>query len=257
MIFDKNAGAKQWGFGPASRARFIAGGDTGVLVCHGFGGSPANMRCLADAAAELGCTVSVPLLSGHASTLADMEKCTYADWQADVEAAYRSLVDAGCGRIVLCGLSMGALLMADLAARRQGEGRIAGLYLVCPPLKMRGYLNFSSHLGKIAPYVLTRERFRPDPDMEMYYGMASSKLRDLRALAAAVRREASSISVPVELVEAGRDNRVHPSTYKLLEAELGLSGHTVFPEAPHGIPYSDQRDELAAGFASFLRARMQ
>ena len=253
IIIDKKAGDKQWGFTALSEPRFVPGSERGVLVCHGFGGTPANMRCLVDAAAEQGCTVEAPLLTGHASTLADMERAGSRIWQADVDAAFEKLVSNGCTGICLCGLSMGALLMADLAARRCADRRIKGVVLICPPLKMRPYLNISSRFAGLIPYVLTSESFKPDPDMEMYYGMATRKLADIRRLAKAVGDTASRIKAPVLLVEAGLDNRVHPSTYPILEEELGLSGHTVFPEAPHGIPYSENREELAELFGAFLR----
>lgn len=252
MTIEKSAGSKPWGFTPASRARFIKGSEVGALVCHGFGGTPSNMRCLVEAAADKGCTVSAPLLKGHGSTLGELNASGYEDWRADVENAYRGLLESGCSSIFLCGLSMGALLMADLASRHADDARIAGVSVICPPLKMRGYLNFFSHLEGIAPYVLTSEGFKDDPDMEMYYGMATAKLKDIRILAKDVERYAARIKAPVQLIEAGRDNRVHPVTYKILEGKLGLSGHIVFPEAPHGIPYSDFRGELAELFAGFI-----
>lgn len=252
ILIEKSARDKEWGFTRASSPRYIKGSDTGVLICHGFGGSPANMRCLADAAQKQGLTVALPLLKGHASTLGAMAKAGRADWLADAEAAYGYLVENGCRRIYLCGLSMGALLMAELAAKHENDSRIAGVMLICPPLKMRGYLVLSAHICHVAPYALTADGFNGNPDMEMYYGMASRKLWDIIKLAHAVKKDAHRIKAPVTLIEAGKDNRVHPSTYRILERELGMKGHIILKDAPHGVPYSPQSRELTELFTEFL-----
>ena len=147
---------------------------------------------------------------------------------------------------------MGALLMAELAAKHSDDSGISGVMLICPPLKMKGYLNFTACIWPIAPYVLTAEGFNDDPDMEMYYGTASRKLWDIMAIARSVKKKASSIKAPVTLVEAGRDNRVHPKTYRVLENKLGLSGHTVIKDAPHGVPYSPYKQELTQLFERFI-----
>ncbi|NOX29939.1 MAG: carboxylesterase, partial [Actinobacteria bacterium] len=49
------------------------GGRTGVLVVHGFTGSPGSMRVVADAIAEAGHTVELPLLPGHGTSVAEMD----------------------------------------------------------------------------------------------------------------------------------------------------------------------------------------
>ena len=255
---DKTAKDKEWGFTAASRPRFIAGSDVGALICHGFGGTPANMRCLIDAAAELGLTAAAPLLSGHAATMGDMQKHGWLDWRDDVDSAYDKLVSSGCREIYLCGLSMGALLMADLAARRCAEGRIKGVVMICPPVKMKAYLNFSARaLWPFAPYVLTADSFRPDPDAEMYYGMATKKLNDIIGLSTAVKKHAAEITVPVTLIEAGRDNRVDPVSYRILQKKLADCEHTVIEDAPHGIPYSAEADKLVEIFKEYLARRLK
>ena len=54
------------------------GNDCGVLLIHGFTGSCAHMRPLADDLAARGYTVRTINLPGHALTEADMAK---ANWQ--------------------------------------------------------------------------------------------------------------------------------------------------------------------------------
>ena len=56
-----------------------AGGPVGVLVVHGFTGSPGSMRALAEGVAAAGHTVELPLLPGHGTTVDDMLQTSWAD----------------------------------------------------------------------------------------------------------------------------------------------------------------------------------
>ena len=48
------------------------GGPVGALVLHGFTGIPASLRPLAEALADAGLTVELPLLPGHGTAVEDM-----------------------------------------------------------------------------------------------------------------------------------------------------------------------------------------
>ena len=250
--FGKAARDKEWGFTEVSLPRFHSGDSTGVLVCHGFGCTPSTMSCLYSTAVDLGHTADMPLLAGHAKTFGELEKAGFADWQKDVDAAYARLADAGCERIVLCGLSLGALLMADLAARRADDSRIAGVFLICPPIRMKSYLNFCAAIAPLIPYVQTADGFA-HPGNELYYGMATRKLNDIKAAAGAALAGADRINAPVTLVEAGEDSRVDPKSYDMLEARLADHRRILIPGAPHGIPYSRYSGELCRIFEEFLK----
>lgn len=247
------AAEKEWGFTEASLPRYQKGGKTGMLICHGFGGSPSNMRCLYEKACEMGYSVVMPLLSGHAATLAKLESCTYRDWRRDVDTALDKLLDMGCEKIYLCGLSMGALLMADLAERSAGHELVDGLMMICPPVKLKRYLRVSSFLAPAIPYVLTADSFNGKPDSEMYFGMATKKLADIEKLSADVLHHTGGIGCPVMLVEAENDNRVDPVSYELLKEHLPEAERVLIKEAPHGIPYSPQAEELCSVFESFFK----
>lgn len=84
-------------------------GDVGALVLHGFTGNPGSMRGLAEACVAAGFHVEMPQLAGHGTVMEDMVPTRWADWTADVEAAYRRLA-ARASRIVVLGLSMGGSL---------------------------------------------------------------------------------------------------------------------------------------------------
>ena len=240
LNISRSARDKDWHFTEAALPRFSGGSNgAGVLICHGFGGSPANMRCLYEKAVEMGFTAIVPLLTGHAKTLGDYEQADYTVWRRDVDAALDKLIESGCERIYLCGLSMGALLMADLAERKAGLELVNGLIMLCPPIKFKTYLNVSNFFAPLIPYVQTKDEFPPGPDMEMYWGMATRKLADIKKLSKAVTHHAASLDMPVLLLEAGCDNRVNPVTFDILRERIPPAEYVFVENAPHGITYYD------------------
>ncbi|OIJ68784.1 alpha/beta hydrolase [Streptomyces mangrovisoli] len=111
------------------------GGDVGVLLCHGFTGSPQSLRPWAERLAEHGLTVSVPLLPGHGTRWEDMQITVWQDWYAEVDRELRAL-RARCATVFVAGLSMGGALALRLAARH-GDA-VAGVVVVNPANKVHG-----------------------------------------------------------------------------------------------------------------------
>lgn len=111
------------------------GGEVGVLLCHGFTGSPQSLRPWAEYLAERGLTVSLPLLPGHGTRWEDMQVTGWEDWYAEVERALAELLDR-CETVFVFGLSMGGALTLRLAAKH-GD-RIAGIVVVNPANKVHG-----------------------------------------------------------------------------------------------------------------------
>src|SRR6202034_1981733 len=78
---------------------YSAVGDTrGVLVLHGFTGNPHSVRGLAQALADAGSTVELPLLPGHGTDVADMVPTRWEDWAAAADTAYIALA-ARCASV--------------------------------------------------------------------------------------------------------------------------------------------------------------
>lgn len=105
------------------------GGRIGVLLSHGFAGTPSSMRPWAEHLHEQGYAVSVPLLPGHATRWQNLNTTTYADWYGELERSFEKL-GAECDMVLVAGLSMGGCLVLDLAIRRGRD--VAGIVLVNP-----------------------------------------------------------------------------------------------------------------------------
>lgn len=111
------------------------GGEVGVLLCHGFTGSPQSLRPWAEYLAERGLTVALPLLPGHGTRWEDMQLTGWQDWYAEVDRELRAL-RRRCARVFVFGLSMGGALALRLAAKH-GDG-VSGIVVVNPANKVHG-----------------------------------------------------------------------------------------------------------------------
>src|SRR5262245_48730656 len=88
----------------------VAGSQVGVLVVHGFTGSPASVRGIAEAMSSSGYDVELPRLPGHGTSIADMLTTDWSAWSGEVARAHARLADR-VSTIVLVGQSMGATLV--------------------------------------------------------------------------------------------------------------------------------------------------
>ncbi len=107
------------------------GGPVGVLVLHGFTGSPQTVRGWAEHLAAAGLTVRAPLLAGHGGSWQQLSRTGWTDWYASAEAAFTEL-SARCATVFVTGISMGGCLALRLA-QTQGSA-VSGLVLVNPSL---------------------------------------------------------------------------------------------------------------------------
>ena len=91
----------------------VRGGRAGVLILHGLTGSPWEVRPLAEACAAAGYSVAMPLLPGHGTQVLDLDRTRWTDWLAAAREALDWLA-AGCDRVHVVGMSMGALLALEM-----------------------------------------------------------------------------------------------------------------------------------------------
>ncbi len=92
-------------------------GAAGVLLLHGFTGSPYSVKGVADALCAAAIDVEVPRLPGHGTTIDDMIPTRWDDW-ADSAAEALDAVEARVDQVVIAGQSMGATLALAVAIAR-------------------------------------------------------------------------------------------------------------------------------------------
>ena len=94
---------------------FLQGGKHGVILTHGFTGTPAEMLLLGRYLHAQGYTVLGIRLAGHGTTPEALARTGREEWYDSVCDGY-SLLAGCCDKISLVGQSMGGLLTLKLAA---------------------------------------------------------------------------------------------------------------------------------------------
>jgi len=224
---------------------FHKGNGDGILLMHGFTGSAAHMRKLADRLAAKGYTVMTINLPGHASSEAEMAKCTWKDW---LEAAKQAVLElkTHCKRVTVCGLSMGGVLALLVAEQMQVDGCVP----ISAPMAVKNRL---LGLAGIAAPLLPRiawgggGKYHKGLDKAYdfgYSGFPTAKGADLNKLIKLARKNLFSVVCPILCVQSQHDETIwEGSADCILEnvssekrQKLWLSGvpHvcTISPELP-------------------------
>jgi carboxylesterase len=111
---------------------FWKGNATGILLIHGFTATTAEVRLIAEKLHQAGYTVAAPLLPGHGTNPADLNRSTWQMWLEKVKRFYEDL-SRECVRVFVIAQSMGVLLALELAVQHP---EIKGLLLFAPAIKV-------------------------------------------------------------------------------------------------------------------------
>jgi esterase/lipase/1-acyl-sn-glycerol-3-phosphate acyltransferase len=117
---------------------YLLSGSTrkiGVVLVHSYLAVPKEVRMLAEFLNSKGLWVYAPRLAGHGTSHRDLAQRSYQEWLLPVEKGYAILSNI-CDKVVLGGVSIGGCLALDLASRLE---RLAGVFAVCPPLRLKDY----------------------------------------------------------------------------------------------------------------------
>lgn len=243
---------------PGAEPFDLPGGPVGVLLCHGFTGTPQSMRPWGEHLAAAGFTVSCPLLPGHGTRWQDANASTEDDWYGAVSAALDGLL-ARCSTVVVAGLSMGGTLAVRLAERRPDD--VAGLVLVNPSLltlRMDAKLlpliaRLTSSWSPIASDI------KKPGEVELAYPRLPTRAAiALRRLWAATRADLPRVTAPLLVFRSAVDHVVEPASTELLLASVASTdtAEVVLPESFHVATLDNDAPTIFAGSVDWIRARV-
>jgi carboxylesterase len=189
-------GAQPWSIDPSGPAARI-----GVLLIHGFTGSPASMTPWGQALSQNGWTIRVPRLPGHGSRWQDMNLTTWEDWYAEVERNLRELL-AKCDQVFVCGLA------------EQHGNEISGIVLVNPAVHSeradRHLLPVISRVLKSFPGI-SNDIAKPGQDEVAYGKLPLKAASSLAQLWKIVKNDISKVNQPLLLFRSLQDHVVEAS----------------------------------------------
>ena len=221
---------------PGAEAWSSDGDDrVGVLLLHGFTGSPASMRPWGQALAERGWTVRVPRLPGHGTRWQDMNITTWEDWYAEADRNIRDL-KASCHSVFVCGLSMGGALTLRLAEQHGDD--IRGIVLVNPAVhterRDRHLLPVVKHLVGSFPGI-SNDIAKPGADEVAYDRTPLKAAHSMMSLWSIVREDIARVGQPILLFRSAQDNVVEASNAEWILSHVASTDteEVVLPRSFH------------------------
>lgn len=201
---------------PGARPLSVDGGPYGVLVSHGFTGSPVSMRPWGQSLADAGFTVRVPRLPGHGTTWQELNQTRWQDWYAEVDRNLTELRER-CDKVAVAGLSMGAALVLRLAEQRPDD--VDAITVVNPAIASTNRqllaLPVLRHVLASAP-ALGDDIKKPGVKEGAYDRTPLQALHSLTLLWREVRRDLSQVVAPLLVMRSRVDHVVDPSSAQLL-----------------------------------------
>jgi carboxylesterase len=236
----------------------LEGGPVGVLLIHGFTGSPPEMRLVGDYLHEQGCTVSGPLLPGHGTTAADMNRCRWTDWTAHVEGALADL-QARCEAVFVGGLSMGSVLTLYLAAHHPDlPGVVAYSPAVWPADRL-------IYLTPVLKYAIREKQKSDDSDLAdpeadlrlwSYEENPAFAAHEFLKLLRRVRRRLPRVTCPVLVIHSIRDTAIHPDSARRTYERVGAADKELVTlyNSGHCLTVDSEWERVAQKTYAFIQA---
>lgn len=198
----------------------------GVLLLHGFTGSPASMRPWAHFLNEQGVTVRVPRIPGHGTRWQELNKVNWPEWPAKAEAELDALLQE-CERVFIFGLSMGGANTLHVATKRASE--LAGIVLVNPMIHIPGiqikFVEVLKHLGAKRASVGDDIK-KPDVTEWGYDALPTKGVAQLHRFLKATRRELPQMTVPTLLFHSTDDHVLPESNTEIILQEISATEKT-------------------------------
>jgi carboxylesterase len=234
---------------------FYPGSERGVLLVHGFTGSPSEMRLLGEFLRQQGYTVYGPRLPGHGTHPLDMEQTNWRQWYGAVEDGFH-LLSTACQEVSVVGLSMGGILSLLLASEypvKRVVSLSAPIYIADDRLK---WLNVYRMFRRFAPK--RRRKLAVAPEFSVGYDQTPLRsLASLLELISHVKRRLSSVKVPLLVIQSKAEHTVRPESAEYIYGQAGSAEKELvwLEKSGHIITLDIERAVVFQRVADFLKNR--
>lgn len=235
----------------------LGDGPTGVVLVHGFTGSPQGLRELGEYLAARGLAVVAPRLPGHGTTWQDLNTRTASEWTRTVEDTFLKAA-AERDEIFFVALSFGAALSLELAARY--PDRVAGVVTLAGLVQTKDPRRF------LAPVIKRITKSLPgvgndiaDPDeREIVYdrfptGAAHEMLKTIKR----ARRALPGVRCPLLIMHGRGDHTVPPWNATVIHDTVSSEDKELvwLERSYHVITLDHDRDEVFERTHDFIKKR--
>ena len=195
--------------------------EIGVLLIHGYTGSPSAMRPWAEYLNQKGYTVRVPLLPGHGRKPEDLNEINWQQWPEKVESEMAELL-RNCTKIFICGFSMGGGTTLYIATKY--SSKLSGIILVNPMI----HIPFVG--PKLAFLFSCIKKFRnssgddikrPGVTQGGYNSMSTKGIYQILQMLKYTRAHLHDINVPMQLFHSVDDHTLPVSNTEIIMKGVG------------------------------------
>jgi carboxylesterase len=237
-------------------------GQVGVVLCHGFTGSPQSLRPWGEYLRDAGATVHAPRLPGHGTRWQDMNLTRWPDWYGELERALDAMLGrlSGTDPVVFAmGLSMGGTLVTRLAQQRGAD--LAGLVLVNPSFTtLRRDAFLLSPLSRVVPsFPGIANDIKKAGAAELAYTRIPLKAaHSLNLLWKTVREDLAKVDVPIRLYRSAEDHVVEPVNGRILMEGVSSTEveEIVLTDSYHVATLDNDAERIFEGSVEFVTARL-
>jgi carboxylesterase len=224
-------------------------GRRGVLLLHGFAGTPPELRRLGVHLAARGWTCLAPVLAGHGRTPEELGPTRWRDWARSAQEAFDEL-GAECDTVCVAGQSMGGTMALHIAASNPSVAAVAAM---ASPIWVRDWRL------RLLPVLHRLVRWHsPSGDIDLYDQAAIEELwsydrRPTRSIMeftrfiTAVSHELAMVRAPVLLLHGGRDRTIDPRNMDDIAARLVCSPVVetqLLPRSGHAVSVDVDRETV-------------
>lgn len=240
---------------PGAEPYYHEGGKVGVLLCHGFTGTPQSLRPWAEFLARAGLTVSLPRLPGHGTTWQEMSHTGWEDWYGELEHAFGEL-RGRCPDTFVMGLSLGGCMALRLA-EVHGDA-VRGVVAVNPSVVNDvPLLRLAPLLKWVVPSVPgVANDIKKEGVTELAYDRTPVRAAaTLPRLWSLVQSELHKVTQPVLVYHSPQDHVVKPASVRLLRERLGDNLTVVeLPNSYHVATLDNDAETIFQGSLEFITA---
>ncbi|WP_243556573.1 alpha/beta hydrolase [Priestia megaterium] len=232
---------------------YYKGNDIGILVSHGFMGTPQSMEYIGKELAEKGFTVYGLRLTGHGTHYYDIEQTTYEEWKQDFLNGYQRL-EQECRHVFILGQSMGGTLTFHTAS--QGLD-LDGVIAINPA--MTSIPSMEPYRSRHTPRYLKEEHPDiKDPNVHeiTYDKVPVRSMRELLSLMDETKERLPYVTCPALVLTSTVDNVVPPenSAYILNHIQSAEKRQHMLRNSYHVASMDFDKDTIVAQTAQFVQA---
>ncbi len=195
--------------------------EIGILLIHGYTGTPSAMRPWAEYLNQKGYTVRVPLLPGHGRKPEDLNEIKWQQWPEKIESELAELWKS-CSKIFICGFSMGGGTTLYIATKH--SSKLSGIILVNPmihlPFVGPKLAFLYSHIKKFRNSAGDDIK-RPGVTQGGYDSMSTKGIYQILQMLKYTRANLHKVNVPLQLFHSVDDHTLPASNTKIVMRGVG------------------------------------